>query len=79
MKHAPPPKPIRSPDTYPLHGKDIESQGELHKEEVEVEVEVDTAFYNSEGDFNQIRAFIVFVSKLVNISSPNLSPTYFSA
>ncbi|XP_064407145.1 uncharacterized protein LOC135351979 isoform X2 [Halichondria panicea] len=48
MKHAPPPKPIRSPDTYPLHGKDIESQGELHKEEVEVEVEVDTAFYNSE-------------------------------
>ncbi|XP_064407623.1 mucin-3A-like isoform X2 [Halichondria panicea] len=45
MKPAPPPKPIRSPDTYPLHEKEVESQEDLHKEEVD---EVDTAFDTSD-------------------------------
>ncbi len=46
MKPAPPPKPARSPDTYPLQEKEVESQEELHEEEV------DTAFDTSEGDFS---------------------------
>ena len=50
MKPAPPPKPIRSPDTYPLHEKKVESQEDLHEEEVE---EVDTAFDTSDGEFDQ--------------------------
>ncbi|XP_064407627.1 receptor-type tyrosine-protein phosphatase T-like [Halichondria panicea] len=45
MKPAPPPKPIRSPDTYPLYEKKVESQEDLHEVEVE---EVDTAFDTSD-------------------------------
>ncbi len=45
MKPAPPPMPARSPDTYPLHEKEVECQEELHEEEV------DTAFDTSEGEF----------------------------
>ncbi len=48
MKPAAPPKPIRSPDTYPLHEKEVESQEDLHEEEV------DTAFDTSDGKFDQI-------------------------
>ncbi len=50
MKPAPPPKPARNPDTYPLHEKEVECQEELHEEEV------DTAFDTSEGEFDQIIA-----------------------
>ncbi len=48
MKPAPPPKPARSPDTYPLHEKDVDSQKRLHEEEV------DTAFDTSEGEFDRL-------------------------
>ena len=69
MKPAPPPKPIRSPDTYPLHEKEVESQEDLHKEEVD---EVDTAFDTSDGDFNQIIAFhLIYFG---DIYSPFFSP-----
>ncbi len=68
MKPTPPPKPIRSPDTYPLHEKKVESQEDLHKE---VE-EVDTAFDTSDGDFNQIKAFRSI--RFSDIYSPFFSP-----
>ena len=57
MKPAPPPKPIRSPDTYPLYEKKVESQEDLHEVEVE---EVDTAFDTSDGEFNQTTIIIAF-------------------
>ncbi len=60
MKPAPPPKPARSPDTYPLHEKEVESQEELHEEEV------DTAFDTSEGEFDQLLIVLI----LVDMSSP---------
>ncbi len=55
MKPAPPPKPARSPDTYPLQEKEVESQEELHEEEV------DTAFDTSEGEFDQIVIYFILV------------------